>query len=433
MTLCAATGAVARAAQVVIVDADTKNEIDDPFAIFRALAATELEVVGLTSEGWVQPSDPARVAASHRANREIVAKMGLAGTVTCAIGATSSMPNRHTPVDSPAAQLIISTARTLPAGQKLHVVTTGQLTNLASALLLDPKIEPRIAAYVVAYKLAAGRLTTDEFNCQGDPHAAACVLASGVELYVMPANTAGAYVVDKATVDRHFRTRGGIKDYLVRFWESGAPGQTHRTLWDVALVEAYLNPGAATLSTITQGGRSIRAWTAIDKRAMESDYWAAADAFDARAAAMPLTWDSDFSRGMRGWRLGRGAMLKREGARMYVRLVGPTEGDIADCMSPLLQLDGAEHEYELACTYRTDIQRSGLHSGAWFIFYKLDGDEKSIGTWTGLTLKKSARWTTAKATVEIPTGTRTFKTAIRIQGRKGKLLDVRTVSLRRIR
>ena len=146
-----------------------------------------------------------------------------------------------------------------------------------------------------------------------------------------------------------------------------------------------------------------------------------------------LTWDSDFSRGLRGWHLGRDCTLKREGAMMYVRLQGPMDNGIAACKSPVVQLDGAEHEYELTCTYRTDVERSHLHSGAWFIFYKLKGEEKLVGKWTGLPLKKSADWAAAKTTVKIPAGTRTFQAAIRVQGRPGKTLDVRTVSLRKIR
>ena len=144
-------------------------------------------------------------------------------------------------------------------------------------------------------------------------------------------------------------------------------------------------------------------------------------------------WNNDFSRGLRGWRLGRNATLKREGAKMCIRLEGPMDNGIADCRSPVMELDGVEHEYELTCTYRTDVKHSHLHGGAWIIFYKLDADKKLIGDWTGLTLKKSTEWTTARTTVKIPEGTKTFQTAIRIQGRTGKLLDVRTVSLRKIR
>jgi len=147
--------------------------------------------------------------------------------------------------------------------------------------------------------------------------------------------------------------------------------------------------------------------------------------------AQDLTWDNDFSRGLRGWDLGRNCTLKREGAMMYLRLQGPMDGGIADCKSPILLLDGAEHEYELTCTYRTDVKDSHLHGGAWLIFYKLGSDEKLVGDWTGLILTQSADWATGKATVRIPEKTQTFQTAIRVQGRKGRILDVRTVTMRR--
>jgi hypothetical protein len=153
----------------------------------------------------------------------------------------------------------------------------------------------------------------------------------------------------------------------------------------------------------------------------------------ATLVAGDLLWDNDFSRGMRGWLLGRNATLKREGATMFVRLIGPEGDGIANSSSPIVQLDGAEHEYELTCTYRTDVAHSQLHGGAWFIFYKLDADEKLIGDWTGMILKPAQTWTTATARINIPEGTETFKTDIRIQGREGRILDVRAVTLRRLR
>jgi len=146
-----------------------------------------------------------------------------------------------------------------------------------------------------------------------------------------------------------------------------------------------------------------------------------------------MTWDNDFTRGLRGWSVGGNSSLKREGATLYLHLAGPKADGIAECRSPLLSLDGAEHEYELTCTYRTDVEHSHLHGGAWFIFYKLDGDEKQVGDWTGLVLKTSANWTSAGTTVTIPAGVKTFQAGIRVQGREGGVLDVRTVSLKRVR
>ena len=145
-----------------------------------------------------------------------------------------------------------------------------------------------------------------------------------------------------------------------------------------------------------------------------------------------LIWDNSFSRGLRGWSLGRNAALKREQAMMYIRLIGPEKDGIADCKSPLMALDGAEHRYELSCTYRTDVKHSHLHGGAWFIFYKHNADNKLVGDWTGMILPPSDTWTSVTKTVRIPEGTKTFQTSIRVQGREGKTLDIRAVSLREI-
>jgi len=150
-------------------------------------------------------------------------------------------------------------------------------------------------------------------------------------------------------------------------------------------------------------------------------------------AGQELVWNNDFSRGLRGWHLGRQAILKRERSTLFIRLEGPPDNGIAVCKSPEIQLDGKEHEYELTCTYRTDVEHSHLHGGAWIIFYKLDAEKKLVGDWTGLVLKKSAHWVSAKTIVKIPAKTRTFQAEIRVQGRKGKRLDVRAVHLRKVR
>jgi hypothetical protein len=36
----------------VVIDADTSNEVDDPYAIVRALLAPELDVIALASAHW---------------------------------------------------------------------------------------------------------------------------------------------------------------------------------------------------------------------------------------------------------------------------------------------------------------------------------------------------------------------------------------------
>ncbi len=256
------------------VDADTANEVDDPYAIFRALVAPEFEVVGLSSAGWKTDDFAAATRASQKMNEEVLTLLGLSRSIPHPLGALSRMPDRSTPVDSPAARDIIARARETPAGQKLHIFVLGCYTNVASALLIDPGIKGRVAVYAMGYNYRDGRLATDEFNCEGDPNAATSLLGSGVDLHLMPASVLRDFWWDKSAVDDHFKGRGGIKDYLVARWEAVAPRDGRRILWDIAVFEAYLRPGSAKLETIDRDGAKVRVWVEVDKEAMQSDYWA---------------------------------------------------------------------------------------------------------------------------------------------------------------
>ena len=185
------------------------------------------------------------------------------------------MPDASTPVDSPAARDLIARAKAMPEGQKLLVFVLGCYTNVASALLIDPSIEDRIAVHVMGFVFEGGRLLPREFNTHGDPHAAAHLLKSGVELNVMPNSTTGDFRWSKADVDAHFKGKGGVPDSLVRRWETHATKDRERILWDIAVFEAVLRPGLATSEEVVQDGRRVRVWTRIDIPGMKADYWEA--------------------------------------------------------------------------------------------------------------------------------------------------------------
>ena len=263
----------------VYIDADTGNEVDDPFAIYRALVAPEFHVVGLSSAGWGERHDfPANTRTSQKMNEEVLGLLNLEDRIPHPIGATHPMPNATTPVDSPAARDIIAKAKSMPAGRKLQVFVLGCYTNVASALLLAPGIKDKMTVHVMGFRYDNERLTPNEFNTLGDLHAAASLLKSGVELKVMPNSTTGQFHWSKAEVDAHFKGKGGVRDYLVKRWESHAPNDQQRILWDIAVFEAVLRPELATLTEIVHDGSKLHVWTEIDVKGMQADYWEATDA-----------------------------------------------------------------------------------------------------------------------------------------------------------
>ncbi|WP_337174983.1 exo-alpha-sialidase [Paludisphaera sp.] len=263
----------------VYIDTDMAAEVDDPFAVYRALIAPEFEIVGLSSIGWQGPLDfPVNTRASQRMNEEMLSLLGLRDRVSHPIGAMSPMPGPETPVDSPAARDLIARARAVPEGRKLQVFVLGAYTNVASALLLDPAIKEKMTVHVMGFRFDDERLTPTESNTRGDLHAAAHLLKCGVELKAMVNSTLRHFQWSKADVDAHFKGKGGVRDYLVDRWESYAPRDPERTLWDIAVFEAVLRPELATLTEIEHEGSKVYVWTRVDIPGMKADFWEATKA-----------------------------------------------------------------------------------------------------------------------------------------------------------
>ncbi|SIO16889.1 Inosine-uridine preferring nucleoside hydrolase [Singulisphaera sp. GP187] len=197
----------------VYIDTDMAAEVDDPYAVFRALVAPELNVVGLSAMGWDGPLDfVTNTHASQKMNEEVLAILKLTDRVSHPIGSLHAMKDATTPVESPAARDIIAKAKETPAGQKLHLFTLGAYTTVASALLIDPSIKDKVAVYVMGYLYKDGRLIPDESNTMGDLHAAGHLLKCGVELHVMPNTSLRKFQWSKADMDSHFKGRPGVPD-----------------------------------------------------------------------------------------------------------------------------------------------------------------------------------------------------------------------------
>ena len=278
----------------VVIDADTANEVDDPFAIVRALRAPELEVVGLSSAQWQVShwATPQTLEDSQRLNEFLLGHLGR-GDLPHPRGAAARLLDwgQDLAQHSAAADFLIGQARKTPAGEKLTVVVLGASTNLASALLSAPDIAPRLRVYLLGTSVdfARGVWTKLDFNCVNDPRALHVVLDSaGLETHVMPVNVAAGLRFERAEVGRHLEGRGPLAEFLLRRWDAHMDGErAARVLWDLALVEALLRPGLATEVEVQappeNAARAIHVFRTIDAPAMRADFHAAFD------AAFPLT------------------------------------------------------------------------------------------------------------------------------------------------
>ncbi len=273
----------------LIVDADTANEIDDVYAIARALMEPRFQVEGINSAQWhTQPDAPRdTVGPSQKMNEELLRVMDRTD-VPHPIGANMPLVTPLRPQPSDAARHIIRKALETPEGEKLIVAILGPCTNLASAVLMEPAIIPRVSCHFIGLRYDHGQRlwSRDEFNTNNDPNALDVLLnAPGLEFHLMTATASGRLVFEKAEVDRRLKGKGPLADHLLRVWEefdrgwqrASNPTKAKWVMWDIALIEAIARPELATAATVNAPPenlkRPISVWVEIDAAGMRESFW----------------------------------------------------------------------------------------------------------------------------------------------------------------
>lgn len=278
----------------LIIDADTANEVDDLYAIVRALLEPKLDIVGITSAQWhTNPRTPNdSVGESQRINQEILEVMGKTN-IPIPEGSNFPMVSTERPQPSDAAQFIIEQALATPAGEKLSIAILGPCTNIASAVLLEPKIIPKLSVNYLGfwYHEKTNTWNKREFNTNNDPNAVNLLLNTpNLEFSVMTATTSQHLVFEKKDMDKLLKGRGGIGDYLIkrwetydRFWQETDKEKTKWIMWDVAILEALAYPELTTQKEVQTPhdnlDRMIRVYTSIDVAATKANFHKALDKF----------------------------------------------------------------------------------------------------------------------------------------------------------
>lgn len=272
----------------LIIDADTANEVDDLYAIVRAVAEPKFNLLGITSAQFhTSPlATDSTVYESQRVNDKILRLMGQ-HTIPLPLGSNVPLKQSTEPASSPASDFIVDMAHTMPAGQKLNVVVLGSCTNVASAILQDPSIIPKLKVHYLGFwhDVATNTYDKKEFNTGNDPLAVEIILnTEGLDLTIMTATTSQHLVFTKAEVDANLKNRGGIADYLIdrwetyeRWWTQEDPEKNSWIMWDVAIIEALAHPEFSKTDTFTtpKGNtqRLLNIHTEIEVENMKTDFW----------------------------------------------------------------------------------------------------------------------------------------------------------------
>lgn len=199
-----------------IVHTDAKNEADDQFTIAHILLTQSLDVRGILG-GHFESERNGRVPygtsaiESTKEIHKILELMGLSGQYPVFCGASLPLSSPDVPIESDAVQFIIEEAmRDDP--RPLYIGMQGAVTDLASAILLEPRICDRMTCIWVG-----GNNYPDggwEFNLCTDIHAANVLFSSRMPLWQIPMGAYKQFNVSLAELEAKIYPCGDIGRYL---------------------------------------------------------------------------------------------------------------------------------------------------------------------------------------------------------------------------
>ncbi len=230
--------------QRVIVNTDAKNEADDQFAIVQAVLTPSFDLHGVIPAHFGTGKSATSLQDSHDETIKILQLMDLEGDVRVEDGALHALPDENTPVGSPGAHLIIEEAMK-DDDRPLHIAFYGPLTDMASALLLEPAIENRTIR-VIWIGGGAWPNGGREYNLSNDIHAANVVMRSNLAMWQVPRSTYRTMGVTYAELIEKVYPQGEIGKYLIEqlleYNGRTNPEMEYRSLGDSPCIGIILDP-----------------------------------------------------------------------------------------------------------------------------------------------------------------------------------------------
>jgi purine nucleosidase len=231
-----------------VLDTDTYNEIDDPFALAYCMLSPErlkMKAVYAAPFFNARSKSPADgMEKSYHQIFDVLTRIPGANKPDFVFrGSTEFMAHPTKPVRSDAAEHLIELAHQ-KRKKPLYVIAIGAITNISSALVLDPSIAKKI---VVVW--LGGHPTywphTREFNLKQDPVGTRVLFDCGVPLVQVPCLGVTSHLL--ATVpelELYLKGRGALGNYLLKIFKDFHDDHFGwaKVIWDIAPVAWMINP-----------------------------------------------------------------------------------------------------------------------------------------------------------------------------------------------
>ena len=235
----------------VVLDTDTFNEIDDQFALSYMVRSDEkLNVKAIYAAPFFNDKSTGPADGMEKSYQEIFNVLTLLGREDLKEvvyrGSTQYLEAEDKPVVSDAAKNLAERAMEYTEENPLYVIAIGAITNVASAILMNPAIIDRI---VVVWLGGHAHFWphNKEFNLYQDVAGARVLFGCGVPLVQLPCmGVVSAFTTSGPELEYHLRGKNELCNYLIDVTTKEAlkcyGGATWtRPIWDVTAVAWLLD------------------------------------------------------------------------------------------------------------------------------------------------------------------------------------------------
>jgi hypothetical protein len=243
-----------------VIDTDTWNEIDDQFALaFLIKSKEKINLKRIYAAPFFNHKSTSPADGMEKSYNEIFHILDLMERddlkPLVRRGSTSYLLSETIAVDSPASRDLCEMAMTYSEDLPLYVIAIGAITNIASAILMNPEIRDRIVVIWLGGH-AHHWPDTKEFNMSQDVAAARVIFGCGVALVQLPCmGVVSAFTTSGPELEHWLRGKNKLCDYLTDYSiesalkDGGLPNWT-RAIWDVTAV-AWLLDGDFMADNLT--------------------------------------------------------------------------------------------------------------------------------------------------------------------------------------
>lgn len=231
-----------------VLDTDAYNEIDDQFAIsYMLLSKDKINTKAIYAAPFHNTRSTGPKDGMEKSYEEILRLLDFLGEdVKVFKGSEAYLPNESVPVISPAASDLAERAKEYSPENPLYVVAIGAITNVASAILINPDVAENIVVVWLGGH-AHHYHDTKEFNMYQDIAAARVVMCSGVPFIQLPCmGVVSEFRISKPELEYWLKGKNPLADYLadaaIKEADSYAFGTPWtRVIWDVTAVGWLVN------------------------------------------------------------------------------------------------------------------------------------------------------------------------------------------------